>query len=252
MALHFDLSPELLTEEQVQDYLFLCKEQHDTPSDSFFKHTIYGLRAAYKVMNLPERRIGLPRIKRQNDLPCVLNKKEVRQLLTAPKYLRHRLMLGMLYGCGLRSYELCNLKFADLDFYRKTVFVRKQKGKFDRYIPLSEHLIRGLRKYIASDHPQEYVFNSQVSKDGATRPITVGAIHWLIKGCRSKVDTHKKFTAHTLRHTFATHLLEDGMNIMSVKELLGHARIETTLIYLHVVNVGSSVKYSPLDTLYKD
>ena len=139
-----------------------------------------------------------------------------------------------------------------MDFYRKTVFVRKQKGKFDHYIPLSDHLIRGLRKYISSDHPQECVFNPQVSKDGAARPITVSAIHWLIKECRSKMDTHKKFTAHTLRHTFATHLLEDGMNIMSVKELLGHARIETTLIYLHVVDVGSSVKYSPLDTLYKD
>ena len=95
MDLHFDLSPESLNEEQVQDYLFLCKEQHDTPSDSFFKHKIYGLRAAYKVMNLPERRIGLPQIKRQNNLPCVLNKKEVRQLLTVPKYLRHRLMLGL-------------------------------------------------------------------------------------------------------------------------------------------------------------
>jgi len=252
MALHFDLSPELLTEEQVQDYLYHCKEQHDTPSDSFFKHTVYGLRAAYKVMNLPERRIALPQIKRQNDLPCVLNKKEVRQLLAAPKYLRHRLMLGMLYGCGLRSYELCNLKLADLDFYRKTVFVRKQKGKFDRYVPLSDLLARGLHKYIASDHPHEYVFNSQVSKDGIIRPITVRAIQWLLKECRSKVDTHKKFTAHTLRHSFATHLLEDGMNILSVKDLLGHARIETTLIYLHVVDVGSSAKYSPLDILYKD
>lgn len=107
-------------------------------------------------MNFPERRIALPRIKRRTYLPCVHNKTEVRQLLAVPKYLRHRYMQRMLYGCGLRSYELCNLKLADLDFYRKTVFVRKLKGKYHRHVPRSDHLNRGLCKYITSERPHNY------------------------------------------------------------------------------------------------
>ena len=202
------------------------------------------------MLGVEKKRIGLPQIKRQKDLPVVLSKKEVRELLKAPKYLKHRLMLGMLYGCGLRSYELCNLLQADIDFDRKTVFVKKQKGKVDRYVPLSPHLARGLKTYFRTENPVKYVFNSQLTKDGMVGPLTTRGIQWVIKECRSKVTTKKKFTAHTLRHSYATHLLEDGLNIMSLKELLGHAHIETTMVYLQVSNSGSSVKFSPLDTLF--
>lgn len=155
----------------------------------------------------------------------------------------------MLYGCGLRSYELCNLLQSDVDFDRRTVLVKKQKGKTDRYVPLSLHLVRGLKSYFETEHPIKYVFNSQVAKDGIAQGLTTRAIQWIIKESRSKVNTQKKFTAHTLRHSYATHLLEDGLNIMSLKELLGHACIETTIMYLQVCNSGSSVKFSPLDTL---
>lgn len=250
LALHSKCSPELLDEERINDYLYHCQNLHNTPSESFFKHTVYGLRAAYKVLGMEKKRIRLPQIKRQNDLPVVLNKREVRELLKAPKYLKHRLILAMLYGCGLRSYELCNLLRADIDFDRKTVFVKKQKGKVDRYLPLSPHLARGLMTYFRTENPVKYVFNSQVTKDGAVGPLTAAGIQWAVKECRSKVNTQKRFTAHTLRHSYATHLLEDGLNIISLKELLGHAHIETTIMYLHVADTGSSVKFSPLDTLF--
>ncbi len=251
LALHYKVSPEVLEIAAINDYLFHCQHLHKTPSESFFKHTIFGLRAAYKVMEMPQKRVSLPQIQRQKDLPIVLNAQETRELLNAPKYLRHRLMLAMLYGCGLRSYELCNLLQSDVDFERKTVFVKKQKGKTDRYVPLSVHLIRGLKSYLETEHPIHYLFNSQVTKEGIPQPITVRTIQWLIKESRSKVATKKKFTAHTLRHTYATHLLESGLNIMSLKELLGHAHIETTIMYLHVANTGSSIKFSPLDTLFR-
>jgi integrase/recombinase XerD len=250
LAIYYKSSPERLNEEQINDYLYHCQNLHKTPSESFFKHTIYGLRAAYKVLGMEKKRISLPQIKSQKDLPLVLSKQEVRELLKAPKYLKHRLMLGMLYGCGLRSYELCNLLQSDIDFDRKTVFVKKQKGKVDRYLPLSPHLARGLKTYFETENPVKYVFNSQVTKDGEAGPLTTRGIQWVIKECRSKVNTKKKFTAHTLRHSYATHLLEDGMNIMCLKELLGHAHIETTMVYLQVSNTGSSVKFSPLDTLF--
>jgi site-specific recombinase XerD len=251
LGLHYKISPEQLSEEQIQDYLYHCKNLHNTPSESFFKHTVYGLRSVYKVLGLKDKRISLPQIKAQNSLPVVLSKQEVKQLLKAPKYLRHRLMLGMLYGCGLRSYELCNLKLSEVDFERKTVFIRKQKGNYDRYVPLSNLLISGLKKYISTESPVEYLFNSQVTDNGKPRGLSSSSIQWVIKENRSKVDTPKKITAHTLRHTYATHLLEEGLNIMALKELLGHARIETTILYLHVTNTGNSIKFSPLDRLYQ-
>ena len=251
LSLHYGQSPETLSTELIDDYLFHCRNLHRTPSESFFKHTVFGLRAIYKVLGMEDRQVKLPQIKRQNKLPVVLSKAEVRTLLKAPKYLKHRLMLGMLYGCGLRSYELCALRLCDVDFDRKTVFVKRQKGKLDRYLPLGEHLARGLKKYISTESPKTFLFNSQVTDDGAPRPITTTAVRWVIKENRGKVDTHKIITAHCLRHTYATHLLEAGLNIMSLKELLGHAHIETTLVYLHVANTGSSRKFSPLDTLFE-
>lgn len=202
------------------------------------------------MLDLEDKRIKLPKIENQNKLPIVLSKTEIRKFINAPKYLKHKLIIATLYGCGLRSYELCELKLSDVDFDRMTVFVKQQKGNTDRYVPLSKHLARGLIKYINTEHPVKYLFNSQVTKDGEIQGITVRAIQWVIKENRTKIGTNKKVTAHTLRHTYATHLLEDGLNILAIKELLGHARIETTLIYLHVANTGTSAKFSPLDTLY--
>ncbi len=245
------LSPEKISKESINDYLYVCKNLHKTPSDSFFKHTIYGLRAAYKVLDLEDKRIKLPKIKALNKLPVVLSKEEMRRFINAPKYLKHQLIIATLYGCGLRSYELCQLELSDVDFDRMTVFIKQQKGNRDRYVPLSKHLARGLKKYINTEHPVKYLFNSQVTKDGEIQGITASAVQWAIKENRTKIGTNKKVTTHTLRHTYATHLLEDGLNILAIKELLGHARIETTLIYLHVANTGSSAKFSPLDTLYK-
>ncbi len=192
LALHCKCSPELLDEERIDDYLYHCQNLHDTRSESFFKHTVFGLRAAYKVLGMDGKRIRLPQIKRQNDLPVVLNKREVRELLNAPKYLKHRLMLAMLYGCGLRSYELCNLLRADIDFDRKTVFVKKRKGKVDRYVPLSPHLARGLKAYFSTENPVKHVFNGRVTKNGAVGPLTAAGIQWVIKECRSKVSGHTR------------------------------------------------------------
>jgi len=250
LALHYKISPEFLDKEQIDDYLFHCKTLQNSPSESFFKHTVYGLRAVYKISEMNQRKVYLPEIKQDKSLPEVMSLKEVKKLIQAPKYLKHRLMIATLYGCGLRSYELCALKLSDVDFDRKTVFVKKQKGRLDRYVPLSDHLARGLKKYIATEKPYVYLFNSQVTDNGNPLPITVRAIQWVIKENRSKTGSSKKITAHTLRHSFATHLLESGLNLIALKELLGHVRIETTLKYLHVCNTGSSKKYSPLDLLY--
>jgi integrase/recombinase XerD len=244
-------SPVELDKESIDDYLHYCQNLHKTPSESFFKHTIFGLRAAYRVMDMTTLRVNLPKIKRQKDLPVVLSKQEVKLLIKSPNYLKHKLIIAMLYSCGLRNYELCNLEQKDIDFDRKTVFVKKQKGRFDRYVPLSDILAKGLKKYFETEHPYRWVFNSQVTKEGEVLQLTQRGVQYAVKEAKRKTGISKKLTAHVFRHTYATHLLEDGLDIISIKELLGHAYIETTLIYLHVANLGKQPKFSPLDTLYK-
>lgn len=250
VALFFEVSPEKLSQKQINDFLFYCKNTHASPSESFFKHVIYGLRAMYKLIDENSISIHLPIIKQNRSLPVVLNHQEVKQLIASPKCLRKRLIIACLYGCGLRSYELCNLKLAHVDFMRKCVLITKQKGKLDRYVPLGEMLSRGLQKYIQLYEPEEFLFNSGEINTEVAKPITTGAIHRIIFKSKNNVKTSKKITAHVLRHTYATHLLESGLNIIALKELLGHARIESTLIYLHVTDSGSSKKISPLDKLY--
>lgn len=127
MALHFGCCPQELDTHQVEEYLFICKTHHDTPSESFFKHSVYGLRYVYKMLGIKDKYVILPSIERPKKLPVVMNKIEVRMILKAPKLLKHRLILGVIYGCGLRNFELCNLQLKDLDFERKMLYVRQGK-----------------------------------------------------------------------------------------------------------------------------
>lgn len=252
IALHFKQCPTSLTKEQVQDYLYHCQQLHKTPSESFFKHSIYGLRAAYKLYGKEVLRLELPQIKRQNDLPVVLSKLEVKALLQAPKFLKHRVMLSLLYGCGLRSYELCNLRLCHLDLDRRMVLIKKQKGTTDRYLPLGSALSYALQKYIRSYRPKDFLFYSQNSTSTQATGITTRGVNWAVTEAKKKLATKKKITAHTLRHTYATHLLEQGVHLVAIQKLLGHAHIQTTMIYLHVAQVAHKDIHNPLDVLYPE
>ena len=141
----------------------------------------------------------------------VLSLSEVKALIAAPKYLKHRTIIATLYGCGLRSYELCNLRVSDIDFDRNTVFIKKGKGKTDRYVPLGKTLAFALKKYINAECPTDFLFVSQCRKTYQKTGITTRGVNWAIKEAKSKINTKKKITAHTLRHSYATHLLERGV-----------------------------------------
>ena len=251
MTLHFNCSPLDLDEEQVLDYLHLLKSRHNTPSDSFFKHTVYGLRYAYRISGMKAMRVMLPSIERPRKLPVVLSRREIKQLLKTPKLLKHRLVLAMLYGCGLRCFELRNLQLKDLDFDRKMLHIRQGKGRKDRYVPLSQMQIRGLKKYIAADHPTTWCFNGYDRKGTPSRLSAMG-VQWIVREARKHSGIQKEITTHSLRHSYATHLLEMGLDIMSVKDLLGHADIQTTLTYLHVAQLGRQKPFSPLDRLCRE
>lgn len=248
---HFNTNPILLDEDQVLDYLHYLRTKKKTPSESTFKHTVYGLRYAYRMEGMPDKRIVLPALEKSKKLPVILSKEEVHRLLMAPKLLKHRLVIGMLYGCGLRCFELRNMLVKDLDFDGKMVHIRQSKGRKDRYVPLSRHLCRGVQTYLRHAQPKQWLFTGN-HPDGEVVPYSQRGIQWVVREARKAAGLHKEVTTHTLRHTYATHLLEDGLDIVSIKELLGHAHLETTLVYLHVSQMGRQKPFSPLDTLYPD
>jgi integrase/recombinase XerD len=253
MALHFNCPPTELDDEQIEDYLYLLQQQHNTPSDSYFKHTIYGLRFLFRVEGLKESAVALPSIKHEKKLPVILSREEVKRLLKIPSLLKHRILLGLLYGCGLRCAEVRNIRLKDIDFNRDRLHIRQSKGKKDRYVPLGKNLIRGLHKYIEAEQPGEWLFNGQpngqAGGDFDSRYSQRG-VQWAVKQAVKAAGISKEVTVHTLRHTYATHLLEDGLDIVTIKELLGHECIDTTMIYLHVAQPGRRPPFSPLDTLY--
>jgi len=240
-----------LDEDSILDYLHHLKQQHRTPSDSFFKHTVYGLRYLYRIYDKADSRVILPSIERPRKLPVVLSQQEVRVLLKAPKLLKHRLVLALLYGCGLRNFELCRVKITDLDLDRNVVHVRQGKGRKDRYVPLCGLLIRGIRTYLRAEKPVEYLFNGK-SRTGEYTAMTARGVQWAIREARRLSDIKKQVTAHSLRHSYATHLLEMGTDIVTLKELLGHANILTTMEYLHVARLSRKKPFSPLENLYGD
>ena len=151
-------------------------------------------------------------------------------------------------------YAVLYLRNPNIDYDRKSLHVVQGKGRKDRYVPLSDHLIRGLKKYILAEQPQEWLFNGK--PDGRAGGDFDGrysqrGVQWAVKQAKKAAGIIKDINVHTLRHTFATHLLEDGLDIMSIKDLLGHECIDTTLVYLHIAQSGRIKPFSPLDTLYK-
>jgi len=246
VSLHFKRLPENISEEELTEYLTGLALSATSPSRSAFKHTVYGLRYYYRHVGLSKRAVDLPSLKKELKLPVILNRSELRELFKAPALLKHRIILTLAYSAGLRSQEIIALKLSDIDFERKTIHIRQSKYKKDRIVPLSDYMSLGLRKYLSVEHPQIWLFNGK-EPDGCYSP---KGLNWIFSSALKKTSIQKEVSIHSLRHSYATHLLEDGLNIVTIKELLGHAKIETTMIYLHVAQCPLLPVHSPLDTLY--
>jgi integrase/recombinase XerD len=250
MALHFGCSPLELDQEQLMDYLQYLKTQSKTPSSSYFKHTVYGLSFAYRAMGTDQKGVSLPSLRFPRKLPVVLSHQEIIRMLKEPALLRHRVLLATLYGCGLRRFELLNIKLQDVDFDRRMLHVREGKGRKDRYVPLGEHLARGLRSYIDAEHPYVWLFNGK-NNSGQLQQFSHTGVQWVINQASQKAGIKKNVTSHVLRHSYATHLLEMGLDIMTLKDLLGHSDIKSTLVYLHIAQLGRERAFNPIDKLYQ-
>jgi integrase/recombinase XerD len=246
ISLHFGRLPEQICDDEINEYLCGLALDPKSPSRSSFKHAVYGLRYYFRLMGLNKRAIDLPSLKKDTKLPVILNRSELRELFNAPSLLKHRIVLTLVYSAGLRGQEVINLKISDVDFERKTIHIRQSKYKKDRIVPLSDFMAKGLRKYIQAENPHIWIFNGK-EPDGR---YSVRGLSWVMRESLKKTSIKKVVNLHSLRHAYATHLLEEGLNIVTLKELLGHAEITTTMIYLHVAQCPMIKPHSPLDTLY--
>lgn len=245
ISLHFKRSLLELDPEEVNQYLFLIAKEK-TASSTYFKHTVYGLRFFFRLYDMEDRVLKMPAVSNDRKLPVVLSREELRRLFFVPVHLKQRVLFALIYSAGLRVGEVCRLKVSDIDSGRMMIRVVKSKGKADRYVPLSLYLLKGLRRYVQSAKPKDYLFNGKVKGN----PLGKGAVQQAFRLAVKKAGIIKEVSVHSLRHTYATHLLEEGVDIVTIKELLGHATIETTMMYLHVAKMDRVKAHSPLDTLY--
>ena len=245
-VLHFGKLPELIDPDEINEYLVALALNPKSPSRSSFKHMVYGLRYYYRLLGMNKNAIALPSLKKDTKLPVILNRQELKELFAAPKLLKHRVVLTLIYSAGLRGQEVINLKISDVDFERKTIHIRQSKYKKDRIVPLSGYMSQGIKKYLKAENPHIWLFNGK-EPDGR---YSVKGLSWVMRETLKKTSITKEVSLHSLRHSYATHLLEQGVNIVTLKELLGHAEITTTMIYLHVAQCPLIKPHSPLDCLY--
>jgi len=226
LARHFGVSPEKLTREQVQQYQDLLASQHV----SWLPQAVAAMQFLYyKTLGRDWKITHSPRPKPKG-LPTVLTPDEVSRLLRAVEPLKARMLLTTMYGCGLRISEATRLEVRDIDSGRMVIHIRQGKGRKDRYVPLGTTLLEALRDYWRRERPSSFLFpGSQADK-----PIGVAAVREEFRLAKRIAGIETPCTTHTLRHSYASHCLQAGMEVGTIQQILGHANLETTATYTHV------------------
>jgi site-specific recombinase XerD len=245
MARYFNRSPDSLTSEEVRGYLRHLKEEQQV-SRSAFAQVVGALRFLYRVTldrsdMVPH--LPYPRLKRRH--PVVLSPEEVVRFLGAIRNLKHRAVAMVLYGAGLRLGEALSLQLRDVDSARMVLTVRHGKGDQDRQVPLSPVLLKALQGYWLAYEPPSWLFPGKTTD----RPLGPSTIQRALKAARLRAGIAKPASAHTLRHSYATHLMEAGTDLRVIQTLLGHRSLRTTAIYTHVATERVRTTRSPLDAL---
>ena len=247
LARHYKQTPDKITEEMIDDYLLHLKN-HKKSAPNSRGTIITGLRFFYR--NVMEKELAVDYLvrKRPRKLPIVLTQKEIWAIINAPLNLKHRLLLMTTYSAGLRASEVTHLKPEHIDSGRMLIKVEDGKGGKDRYTLLSVKLLKQLRNYYRNYRPKTYLFPSSYKKR-KDQPLSYESLRSVYDDARKKAGVNNGQGLHTLRHSFATHLLEAGYDIRKIQVLLGHTRLTTTMIYLHVSCETLSKIPSPLDLI---
>jgi integrase/recombinase XerD len=211
---------------------------------------VCALRFLYiKVLKRRDMKEDLPYPKQRQRLPVILSPEEVAELIGAASNLYHRTILMTLYATGLRRAELCRLKVSDIDSKRMMVRVIQGKGGIDREVPLSQNLLAALREYYRWMRPETYLFPGTVNHSRADKPITEKIVWQAVREACTRAGIKKRVSPHTIRHCFATHLLESGADLRSIQMMLGHSDLEATAVYLHLSRRHLQAAANPLDQI---
>ena len=245
LAKYYGRSPDQVTEQEVQKYLLHLIEERKLAWSSC-NIAAQGLKFFYRVtLKRPEAQFGIPTARQPQKLPQILAREEVARLIERTAHPKHRAILMTTYGAGLRLNELCHLKIGDIDGARMTIRVEQGKGAKDRYTLLSPRLLTELRRYWASYRPEPWLFPSN---DGA-HPISDATVQKIFYAAKKRAAIVKQCGIHGLRHAFATHLLEAGVDVHTIQRLMGHGHISSTLRYFHLARKHLAGTTSPLELL---
>ena len=247
LAKHYKQSPAEITDKMIEDYLLYLKNDKGNAPNSCGS-VLTGLRFFYKNVAQKKVAVDYSLRKKPRKLPTVLTMEQVWKLICTPKNLKHRLVLMTTYSAGLRASEVIGLKPEHIDSKRMLIKVEDGKGGKDRYTLLSFKLLVELRQYYRKYRPQVYLFPSTY-KERKNSLLTYESIRSVYEEARKRAGIKKGEGLHTLRHSFATHLLEAGYDIRKIQVLMGHTRLSTTMIYLHVSRETLSKIPSPLDLI---
>ena len=246
IARFYNQSQDKITKEKIEDYLLYLKRDKNNAPNSCYS-VLTGLRFFYKYVTEKEIPVMYSIRRTQRKLPQVLTMQEIWKIICATNNIKHRLILMTTYSAGLRASETINLKPKNIDSERMLIKVKGKGGK-DRYTLLSKRLLIELRSYYRKYRPKTYLFPSSFGKR-KDQTLSYETIRKIYEDARKKAGVKRGGGIHTLRHSFATHLLETGYDIRKIQVLMGHARLTTTMIYLHVSRETLSKIPSPLDLI---
>lgn len=248
-AQHFKKSPDKLGPDHLRSYHAYLLRDRKLAVESVVGR-VAALRFFFiRTLKRPEFRDDLPYPKRHRKHPIVLSPEEVTKVINAARSLMHRTLLMVLYGTGLRREEVSLLRVANIDSSRMTIHVQFGKGGKQRFVPLSPVLLNTLREYWRWKKPKEYLFPGTRIRNGKIMPISDKTVYHACVTAAHRAGIRKKVTPHLLRHTFATHMLENGTDIRRIQEILGHGDLATTARYLHISQNHLQSVVNPLDSL---
>ena len=254
LAQFYGKSPNLISEPELQTY-FLHRKNVDRLAPNSMRICYSAIRFFYQhVLKRDWHTLSLIRAQTEHRLPAVLSVQEVRRLLKSATPLHNQVYFTTVYSLGLRLHEALYLQVADIDAQRMMVHVHRGKGAKDRYVPLPEDTLTLLRLYWKTHRNETWLFpatgRDQKQAPSATYPMSRNSVQGAFRKAKRRAAITKMGVAiHTLRHSYATHLLEAGVNLRLIQRYLGHIRLETTMVYLHLTQKGHEDAYQRINTL---
>ncbi len=251
----YNKTPDLISESQLQDY-FLHRKNVDKWSAATMRICYSGIKFFFiNVLKRDWHTLQLIHAKREQRLPTVLSLKEVWAIINAVSTPQNKAYLTTIYTCGLRLHEALYLQVSDIDNHRMRIHVHRGKGAKDRYVPLPKATLHILRCYWLRHRNPAWLFPrlGRSGKEGpaATTPMNKSSVQGALRRVVKQLNIKKRVSIHTLRHSYATHLLEAGVNIRRIQQYLGHSSLNTTMVYLHLTTQGHQHAYGIINELMK-